>query len=176
MRKLLLSSLIALAATGCAAKSAVTTPTQDTLASQAPAARPEAAPRPAPGAADEDAGALSASPIHYALDSATLLPESRQELETLAQAMRQRPGTRVTISGHTCELGTSEYNLALGQQRASVARDYLVRLGVEPTRIEVITYGEESPAQPGGDEEAYRKNRRSEFSINLASSGGGQES
>ncbi|WNG56996.1 OmpA family protein [Archangium gephyra] len=84
-------------------------------------------------------------------------------LERLAQALRQRPGVRLTVSGHTCELGTTEYNLALGQRRAGIVRSYLVRLGVEPQRIAVVSYSEERPANEGSVE----KNRRAEFSFAL---------
>ena len=70
----------------------------------------------------------------------------------------------MTVAGHTCELGTTEYNLALGQRRAASVRAYLVNLGVEPGRISVISYGEERPADPNAPE----KNRRAEFSFRLA--------
>lgn len=107
---------------------------------------------------------LAAGPIYFTLDSATLTPEAQDGLERLAQALRQRPQARVTVSGHTCELGTTEYNLALGQHRADIVRTYLVRLGVEPQHIQVVSYGEERPA----DEHALEKNRRAEFSFRQA--------
>jgi peptidoglycan-associated lipoprotein len=111
---------------------------------------------------------LDFGPIYYELDSATLRPDSRELLEHVAESLRKHTQARVTISGHTCELGTTEYNLALGQRRAASARDYLVKLGVEPERISVVSYGEERPVELGHDESAWVKNRRSEFSISVA--------
>lgn len=160
----LLSLLLALGLSGCAAKSLTTTPTPTGSAQPA-------TPTPAVPAANrgEDIQssldeALAAAPIYFTLDSATLTSESQDRLERLAQTLRQRPGARVTVSGHTCELGTTEYNLALGQRRADMVRTYLVRLGVEPQSISVVSYGEERPA----DEDSVEKNRRAEFSFRLS--------
>ncbi|EAU62575.1 peptidoglycan-associated lipoprotein [Stigmatella aurantiaca DW4/3-1] len=123
-----------------------------------------------PSVPDEDAdgASLAFGPIYYELDSTTLRPESRETLERLAEALRRRPGARVTISGHTCELGTTEYNLALGQRRAAMAKDYLVKLGVGPGNVAVVSYGEESPAVLGSGEEVWSRNRRSEFNLSVA--------
>ncbi len=171
MKTTSLAALVALAlgASACAAKS-VATVTHDegaSAASRAPKTDP-VKPAPAPRPTVAEAEPLDFGPIYYELDSATLLPESREKLDRVAEALRQRREARVTISGHTCELGTTEYNLALGQRRATVARDYLVRLGVDSSRVSVVSYGEESPAVAGHNESAWTKNRRSEFSVSLA--------
>jgi peptidoglycan-associated lipoprotein len=164
----LLMLVLALGLSGCAAKSLTTTSTTtgtvrpSTPAPVAPVANQDV--QPGSDEAAEALAALAASPIYFTLDSATLTPESQDRLERLAQALRQRPGARVTVSGHTCELGTTEYNLALGQRRADMVRTYLVRLGVEPQSISVLSYGEERPA----DEAAVEKNRRTEFSFRLS--------
>jgi peptidoglycan-associated lipoprotein len=63
------------------------------------------------------------------------------------------------IEGHTCEIGTTEYNLALGERRANAARDYLARMGVDEKRLKILSYGEEQPANA----EDLEKNRRAEF-------------
>lgn len=123
------------------------------------------APAPAPVA---ELSPLDFGPIYYELDSATLRSDSREMLERAAEALRKRPEARVTISGHTCELGTTEYNLALGQRRAASAREYMVRLGVEPERIGLVSYGEERPAEQGTGESVWSKNRRSEFTVTVA--------
>lgn len=120
--------------------------------------------RPASGDETEALLALTSAPIYFSLDSATLAPEARDGLEHVAQALRQRSLAKVTVSGHTCELGTTEYNIALGQRRADIVRAYLVRLGVEPQRIAVVSYGEERPA----DVNTPEKNRRAELSFRLA--------
>ncbi len=169
MRSTLLSCvMLALAATGCAAKSTVTRPTETEATGPArpiPTVRVETPATPqAPEAEPLDFG-----PIFYALDSSQLTPESRQMLDRVAEALRRGPGTRVVIGGHTCELGTTEYNIALGQQRAVGVRDYLQRMGVDNARIQVRSFGEESPRVAGHSEEAYQQNRRSEFSFTLES-------
>jgi peptidoglycan-associated lipoprotein len=113
---------------------------------------------------DEALKALASEPIYFTLDSATLTPDAQNSLERLAAALRQRPQARVTVSGHTCELGTTEYNLALGQRRADIVRTHLTRLGVEPQRLSILSYGEERPA----DAHLLEKNRRAEFSFRQA--------
>ncbi|HEX9107436.1 MAG TPA: OmpA family protein, partial [Longimicrobiales bacterium] len=67
--------------------------------------------------------------------------------------------------GHCDERGTVEYNLALGERRAEVAKNYLVSLGIKESRIKTISYGKSKPADPGHDESAWAKNRRDEFVV-----------
>ena len=69
----------------------------------------------------------------------------------------------LVIEGHCDERGTNEYNMALGDRRARSARDFLVNLGVDASRISTVSYGEEKPADPGKTEEAWAKNRRAQF-------------
>jgi peptidoglycan-associated lipoprotein len=168
MRSLLLPLvLLAIAASACATKSAATVSSDGASAVNTPPRSEPVKPPPAPKQVAE-LPPLDFSPIYYELDSATLRPDSREMLERAAAALRQRREARVTISGHTCELGTTEYNLALGQRRAASARDYLVKLGVEPDRISTVSYGEERPAEAGSGESVWSKNRRSEFTIAVA--------
>ncbi|MCP3064512.1 OmpA family protein [Myxococcus sp. K38C18041901] len=110
---------------------------------------------------DTDLLPIRLEPVYFELDSTTLRPEFRDTLTQLADALRQRPQAKVSITGHTCELGTTEYNLALGQRRASVVRDYLRRLGVEPSRLSTLSYGEERPLSAS----ELEKNRRAEFLV-----------
>lgn len=107
----------------------------------------------------------SFGPIYFDFDSATLRPEARDTLERLADYMKQNPGVTVVISGHADERGTEEYNIALGEERARAARDYLKRLGVDVARVRVISYGETRPAVQGSDEGAWSRNRRDEFEL-----------
>ena len=69
------------------------------------------------------------------------------------------------MEGHCDERGTVDYNLALGEQRARAARDYLVGLGVAADRLRVVSYGKERPLDPGHDEAAWAKNRRAHFAV-----------
>jgi peptidoglycan-associated lipoprotein len=71
----------------------------------------------------------------------------------------------VRIEGNCDERGSDDYNMALGERRAKAAKDYLVNLGIASDRISTISYGEEKPADPGHDEEAWARNRRAEFVI-----------
>ena len=103
---------------------------------------------------------LSGPIAHFEFDQAQLTAESRQKLQLLAKALKAHPAARVRIAGNCDELGTTEYNLALGQRRAEVARKYLADLGVGASRVETISYGEERPVAPGHDAEAHAANRR----------------
>ncbi len=105
----------------------------------------------------------SASPIYFDFDSYNIVEASKSELQQVADYLQKHPGSTVTISGHTDERGTTEYNLMLGDQRAKATHDYLVRLGIDPLRIKTISFGEERPAVPGHDEASWSKNRRDEF-------------
>jgi peptidoglycan-associated lipoprotein len=119
---------------------------------------------PEPVASKSLPGAPAWNPIYFDFDSYTVPESSRPELEKVADGLRQAPGQGVVIAGHTDERGTTEYNLALGDQRAKSAHDYIVRLGVDPLRVKTISYGEERPAVQGSSEESWSKNRRDEFS------------
>jgi peptidoglycan-associated lipoprotein len=166
--------LLAVGASACATKSAATASPDSVSAVKTPA-RPEPvkpSPEPKPVA---ELPSLDFGPIYYELDSATLRADSREMLERAAETLRKRPEARLTIAGHTCELGTTEYNLALGQRRAASARNYLVTLGVEPGRIGTVSYGEERPAEQGSDESALSKNRRSEFTVSVAHARAGSQ-
>ncbi|QDE69563.1 MULTISPECIES: OmpA family protein [Myxococcus] len=169
MNRTLLSLLAAVSLVGCASKPKTSSVTDNLPDRQrSPAATAETSNRTSDE--DEDAarratGPLSAEPVYFELDSATLRPESRDMLAQLATGLRERPLTRVTVSGHTCELGTTEYNIALGHRRAAVVRDYLRNLGVEPKQLSIVSYGEERPLSEAHTEEAFRKNRRAEFTF-----------
>jgi peptidoglycan-associated lipoprotein len=131
-------------------------------------------PPTAPAAAPPTAVAPAALPpavravlrdIHFEFDRWELTPQARATLEQLATAMKEFPRLRLLIEGHADERGTVEYNLALGSRRAQSARDYLASLGVEPERLEMISYGEERPVDPGHNEMAWAINRRAHFAV-----------
>jgi peptidoglycan-associated lipoprotein len=106
---------------------------------------------------------LKDSVLHFDFDSATLTPMSRGRLEYLAEALMVRPWASIRIAGHCDERGTVEYNLALGMRRAMVAKNYLVRLGVDEKVIDAVSFGAEVPAIDEASEEAYQANRRDEI-------------
>ncbi len=94
-----------------------------------------------------------------------LTDQDRQKLQTLARAMKAHPASRIRIAGNCDELGTTEYNLALGQRRAEVARKYLIDLGVSGARVDTISYGEEHPVATGHDAESHAANRRDDAEL-----------
>jgi peptidoglycan-associated lipoprotein len=105
------------------------------------------------------------SDIHFELDSAALSDEARSTLEKHALWLQGQRATTVTVEGHCDERGTTEYNLALGEQRARATREYLVGLGIDPSRLRVVSYGKERPIDMGATESAHARNRRAHFNV-----------
>ncbi|MGH6961613.1 MAG: peptidoglycan-associated lipoprotein Pal, partial [Dongiaceae bacterium] len=104
--------------------------------------------------------AAAADRVFFEYDSATLRPDARTTLDALASQIQKQPQCRFVVEGHCDERGTREYNLALGEKRASVVVSYLAALGVDPTRMQTTSYGKERPAVIGGGEETWGQNRR----------------
>ena len=123
----------------------------------APAPKAEAAP-PAAEAID-----LAGLRLQFAFDDYSLSSKSKENLEKVASWMKKEEMAKIQIEGHTCDIGTNEYNLALGERRANSAKTYLEGLGVGSSRISTISYGEERPLFPNTDEANRSKNRRDEF-------------
>lgn len=103
--------------------------------------------------------------IHFEFDRYHLLPEAKQILTESARMLTMYPEAKLSIEGHCDERGTIEYNLALGEKRARAAQDYLINLGIDPSRISIISYGKERPLDLRHNEEAWYMNRRDEFKI-----------
>jgi outer membrane protein OmpA-like peptidoglycan-associated protein len=81
--------------------------------------------------------------------------------------MQDNPQLRLTIEGHTCNIGTAEYNLALGERRAASVRDYLAQRGISVARLQTVSYGEERPKFDNSREETRRLNRRAALTVRL---------
>jgi peptidoglycan-associated lipoprotein len=79
--------------------------------------------------------------------------------------LKGHPGQALRIEGNCDERGTEEYNRSLGERRALAVREELIRLGIDPTRADTISYGKDRPADPGHDESAWKKNRRDDFIV-----------
>lgn len=103
--------------------------------------------------------------VHFAYDSSALSDEARATLEKHAVWLQSHRDVKVTIEGNCDDRGTVDYNLALGEQRARAAYDYLVSLGVAAARLRTVSYGKERPLDPGNTEEAWAKNRRDHFGV-----------
>jgi peptidoglycan-associated lipoprotein len=98
--------------------------------------------------------------VFFDYDSSVIQSEGEAILQKQAEWLKKNAGVSVTIEGHCDERGTREYNLGLGERRASAAKSYLVNLGVSSSRIQTISYGKERPAVVGSDDSAWTQNRR----------------
>ncbi len=104
-------------------------------------------------------------PVYFAYDSSTVNSEEAGKVEEVANLLNKNKWQGVIVEGHTDERGSREYNLALGERRSLAVRDYLISLGVDPSKIQTKSYGEELPDNMGHDESAWRKNRRAVFAM-----------
>jgi peptidoglycan-associated lipoprotein len=154
-----------------------------------PAPAPTEAPAPTPPPPADDGSAARAAaeaeaarlrqlttdlsaPIFFDFDRAEVRQGNDQSLlDRKAAILAANSAVRLRVSGHADERGSDEYNLALGNRRAAAAKRYLTGKGVADNRIEVVSYGEERPANPGHDESAWAENRRDEFEV---TAGGGR--
>lgn len=101
--------------------------------------------------------------VYFDYDSSALRDDARATLARSADVIKQIPGVIIQLAGHCDERGTQEYNLALGDRRATAVRDYLISLGIPANQLLTVSYGEEQPAATGSDESAWSQNRRVEF-------------
>ncbi len=169
-----LLGVILVLSVACAHKAAMTVPTPS------PAAQPSVAPAPVPmqhkevtepfGTAPVNSAAMQQSAkapgletIHFAYDSYDLTAEDLADLRNNAAWLKTHPKDNILIAGNCDERGTIEYNLALGERRAQAAEKYLTDLGIDPSRIRIVSFGKERPIDPAHTETAWAKNRRDDF-------------
>lgn len=100
--------------------------------------------------------------FYFEFDRAVLRPEARAALRLHADYLKSKP-LQVRLEGHADERGSREYNMALGERRAQAVKEFLVMQGVDQSILEVISYGEESPAVLGSGDDVWSKNRRVEM-------------
>jgi peptidoglycan-associated lipoprotein len=98
--------------------------------------------------------------VLFAVDQSTLSPEGRMVLQGQAQWLNSNPDYAIIIEGHADEQGTREYNLGLGERRASAVQNFLISQGVAANRMRTVSYGKERPIEVCSDEACYSKNRR----------------
>ena len=115
-------------------------------------------------AADEMRATL-ATMIHFDFDKSKVLPGDASVLDQKITILTSNPDFKIRVAGHCDERGSAKYNMALGNRRAAAAKQYLMKHGIDASRIETISYGKERPLDPGHDEAAWAKNRRDEFEI-----------
>lgn len=163
---------LVLTASACKKQEPVAMPTP----APAPSPVPPPAPPPAPTNPGEDPNAAIeraraamvntlAEVIHFEFDKFDIRPVDEAVLDRKATLLAQYPQVRLRVAGHADERGSDEYNLVLGNKRALAAKSYLERRGIDGSRIDVISYGEERPVDPAQTEAAWARNRRGEFEV-----------
>jgi outer membrane protein OmpA-like peptidoglycan-associated protein len=110
---------------------------------------------------------LNFEDVYFDFDRSTLRPEALRLLDDAVAKLQANPTRNLIIEGHTCNIGTSEYNLALGERRARSVQDYLVSRGVAANRLEIVSYGEERPKFDNSREETRRLNRRAALVVKV---------
>lgn len=101
--------------------------------------------------------------LQFDYDSASIRPADMPKIQAVAKHLIQQKEHLMVVEGHCDERGTDEYNRSLGERRALAVREQLLKLGVESARVRTISYGKEIPLVEGKTEDAFKKNRRSEF-------------
>jgi len=160
-----LTSAIALA--GCAKKAPEELPSAP-VTSSTPAPTPPPAPSgPVPGSYEDFLASVAGQDtIYFDTDKYDIDDADAAALRSQAQWLQRYPNVRATIEGHCDERGTRDYNLALGERRANAAKNYLVGLGVDASRLTTVSYGKERPKALGSNESAWAQNRRGVFAVN----------
>ena len=105
--------------------------------------------------------------VHFDFDRYTLRPSASHVLDEVVAALGEDADLRIEIEGHTCNIGTAEYNLALSERRANSVREYLLSRGVGTARLQTVSYGEEHPMHDNSREETRRLNRRAALVVRL---------
>ena len=179
----LVLSVAALVAVGCAKKQTVKSEgapaapgaaSAPAMVSEAPvkapppapvAAAPAEQPPPAmaPGVAVTEEKISNFDDVRFDFDKSDVKENGRKTCQVVADYLKKHPQARMQIEGHCDERGTAEYNMALGDRRATAVMTYLVSLGVPKAALSTVSFGKEKPLDPGHNEEAWAKNRRAHF-------------
>jgi peptidoglycan-associated lipoprotein len=157
------SGLLLLGAYGCSheQKAPPARPTPPPVAARV---APRPAPEPPAEAPAEAPQADNGPAIYFDFDSYTLRSDAHSVLQKVAGTLKAR-NAALEIDGNCDELGTTEYNLALGEERAKAAKTYLEHLGVANAKVRTVSYGSERPKYPGHDDDAHAKNRRDDLIV-----------
>lgn len=105
--------------------------------------------------------------VYFDFDQSVIRPEGRRDLAAHSRFLNENPRARVILEGHCDERGTREYNLALGERRAKAVENFLLVRGASRTQLELISYGEEQPVDPRGNDRAWSQNRRVEIKYQI---------
>ncbi|QOV94596.1 MULTISPECIES: peptidoglycan-associated lipoprotein Pal [Novosphingobium] len=115
---------------------------------------------PVPGSQADFVASVISDTVNFDTDRYNIDASDQGILQSQASWLARYPAKAITIEGHCDERGTRDYNIALGERRANAAKNYLVSLGVDPSRITVVSYGKERPLALGSDEDSWARNRR----------------
>ena len=137
--------------------------TQDATARVTVNAAPAPPPPPPPSATEEELFAQNVKDIYFEYDKADIRPSDQATIQADAQFLQQHAGIHVTIEGHCDERGSTEYNLALGTNRADAVKNALIQAGVSGDRIKTYSYGKEKPFCTESNESCWQQNRRGHF-------------
>ena len=113
----------------------------------------------------ENAQALKTDTVYFDFDSSVLKGAEKPKVATVADYLKANSAAAVRVEGNCDERGTEEYNRSLGERRALAVREELIRLGIDATRVDTISYGKDKPAVPGSGESVWKQNRRDEFIV-----------
>lgn len=110
---------------------------------------------------------LMSEDVYFDFDRSELTEEAKTLLIQVGEVLNQEPRFTITVEGHTDARGTEDYNLTLGSARSTKVKEFLSAYGIAAERMETISFGEEKPKQAGESEEAFAKNRRANFRVNV---------
>jgi peptidoglycan-associated lipoprotein len=108
---------------------------------------------------------LAEQTIHFAYDKSAIRSQEQGKVDAVAEYLKSHGNVAVRVEGNCDERGTEEYNRSLGERRALAARERIVQAGIDPSRVDIITYGKDKPVDQGHDEAAFAKNRRDDFVV-----------
>jgi peptidoglycan-associated lipoprotein len=108
---------------------------------------------------------LQADTIHFDYDKSAIRASEESKLSAVIDYLKNNPNAAVRVEGNCDERGTEEYNRALGERRALAARERIAQAGVDPTRVDIVTYGKDKPVDTGNSEAAHARNRRDDFVV-----------
>ena len=154
----LLASSLALA--GCASTPKDLPPPPQPSTSTSTPSGASAPAGPVPGSQADFLASVLSDTILFDTDRYNVDVEDQAALQSQAQWLGRYPGKSVTIAGHCDERGTRDYNIALGERRANAAKNYMISLGIDASRITTVSYGKERPIALGSDEDSWARNRR----------------
>lgn len=161
-RSLLIAGLAAATLTlgACSSKPKTLPPEPGSPASNSYQGTTTAPTGPVAGSQADFLASVMSDTVNFDTDRYNIDASDQGILQSQAQWLGRYPSKSITIEGHADERGTRDYNIALGERRANSAKNYLVSVGIDPARINVVSYGKERPIAVGSDEESWARNRR----------------